>query len=50
MSICLLGTAAMPQRMLPAGPVAGVIAQRRNYLAAAGIWLLGIVIVVTLVS
>jgi hypothetical protein len=36
--------------MLPAGPMAGALAQRRIYLAAAGIWLLAVVIVVTLLS
>jgi hypothetical protein len=50
MSICLLGTAALPQTLLPAGPMAGVLAQRRIYLAAAGLWLLAVVIVVTLLS
>jgi hypothetical protein len=50
MSILLLGTAAMPQTVLPAGPMAGVLAQRRIYLAVAGIWLLAVVIVVTLIS
>jgi hypothetical protein len=50
LSICLLGTAAIPQTVLPAGPMAGVLAQRRIYLAVAGIWLLAVVIVVTLLS
>jgi hypothetical protein len=50
MSILLLGTAAMPQTVLPAGPMAGVLAQRRIYLAVAGIWLLAVVVVVTLIS
>lgn len=50
MSILLLGTAAMPQAVLPAGPMAGVLTQRRIYLAVAGIWLLAVVIVVTLIS
>jgi hypothetical protein len=50
MSICLLGTAALPQTVLPAGPMTGVLAQRRIYLAAAGIWLLAVVIVVTLLA
>jgi hypothetical protein len=50
LSICLLGTAAMPQTMLPAGPVAGVLAQRRIYLATAGIGLLAVVIIATIVS
>jgi hypothetical protein len=50
MSICLLGVAALPQTALPAGPMAGALTQRRVYLAAAGIWLLAVVIVVTLVS
>jgi hypothetical protein len=50
MSICLLGMAAMPQTMLPAGPLAGVVAQRRIYFATAGIWLLAVVIVVRLLS
>jgi hypothetical protein len=50
MSILLLGTAAMPQTVLPAGPMVGVLAQRRIYLAVAGIWLLAVVIVVTVIS
>jgi hypothetical protein len=50
MSICLLGAAALPQTVLPAGPMAGALTQRRIYLAAAGIWLLAVVIVVTLLS
>jgi hypothetical protein len=50
MSILLLGTAAMPQTVLPAGPMVGVLAQRRIYLAVAGIWLLAVVIVVTIIS
>jgi hypothetical protein len=50
LSICFLGAAAMPQTMLPAGPVAAVVAQRRIYLAAAGIWLLAVVVFVTIVS
>ena len=50
MSILLLGTAAMPQTVLPAGPLAGALAQRRIYLAVAGIWLLAVVIVVTVFS
>ena len=50
MSIVLLGAAALPQTVLPAGPIAGALTQRRVYLAAAGIWLLAVVIVVTLVS
>jgi hypothetical protein len=50
MSILLLGTAAMPQTALPAGPIAGVLAHRRIYLVAAGIWLLGVVVVVTVFS
>jgi hypothetical protein len=50
MSILLLGTAAMPQTVLPAGPIASVLAQRRIYLVAAGIWLLAVVIVVTVSS
>jgi hypothetical protein len=49
-SIGLLGSAAMPQRVLPAGPVAAVIARRRLYLAAAGIWILAVVAVVTTFS
>ena len=50
LAICLLGAAALPQTMLPAGPMAGALTQRRIYVAAAGIWLLAVVIVVTLVS
>jgi hypothetical protein len=47
LSIVLLGAAALPQRALPAGPVAAVIATKRAYIAAAGIWLLALVAVVT---
>jgi hypothetical protein len=46
-SILLLGAAAVPQRALPAGPMAAAIATKRAYLAAAGIWLLAIVAIVT---
>jgi hypothetical protein len=46
-SIVLLAAAALPQQALPAGPVAAAIATRRTYIAAAGIWLLAIVAVVT---
>jgi len=47
LSIGLLAVAAVPQRLLPAGHVAAVIATRRAYLAAAGIWLFAVVAVVT---
>src|SRR5581483_268036 len=50
LSIGLLGTAAVPQRALPAGRTAAVLTQRRAYLAAAGIWLLAVVVVVTVFS
>jgi hypothetical protein len=50
LSISLLSAAALPQTMLPAGPIAGVLARQRMYLATAGIGLLAIVIVITLVS
>jgi hypothetical protein len=50
LAICLLGAAALPQTVLPAGPMAGALAQRRIYLATAGIWLLAVVIFVTLFS
>jgi hypothetical protein len=47
MSIGLLAVAALPQRLLPAGPAAALIARRRVYIAAAGIWLFALVAVVT---
>jgi hypothetical protein len=50
LSIFLLGAAAMPQTVLPAGPMVGALAQRRLYLAIAGIWLLAVVVVVTIIS
>jgi hypothetical protein len=50
LSIFLLGMAAMPHTVLPAGPVAGVLVQRRVYLATVGIGLLAVVIVATLLS
>jgi hypothetical protein len=46
-SISLLAAAAAPQRVMPAGRAAAVVAERRAYLAAAGIWLLVVVAVVT---
>ena len=49
-SILLLGTAAMPQTVLPAGPMAGRLARHRMYLVLSGIWLLIVVIAVTLIS
>ncbi len=50
LSIALLAAAAMPQRVVPAGRTAGFVAERRAYLAAAGIWLLAIVAAVTAFS
>src|SRR5581483_8708966 len=48
-SILLLGAAALPQHVLVgAGRTGAVIAQRRGYIAAAGIWLLAVVAVVTI--
>jgi hypothetical protein len=46
-AIMLLTLAAAPQRVLPAGRAAAVVASRRIYFAAAGIWLLVVVAVVT---
>jgi hypothetical protein len=46
-AIVLLALAAAPQRLLPAGRAAAVVAERRLYFAAAGIWLLAVVAVVT---
>ena len=50
MSILLLGTAAMPQTVLPAGPMAGLLARHGMYLVLSGIWLLIVVIAFTLIS
>jgi hypothetical protein len=50
LAILLLTTAAAPQRVLPAGRTAAVIATRRGYLAAAGIALLVVVAVITAAS
>ncbi len=47
LAIALLSIAAVPQRMLPAGPAAEFVAERRGYIVAIGIWLLAIVAVVT---
>jgi hypothetical protein len=47
LAIFLLATAAAPQRVLPAGRTAAVIAQQRTVIAAAGISLLVAVAVVT---
>jgi hypothetical protein len=46
-AIFLLALAAAPQQVLPAGRAAAIVAMRRGYLAAAGIWLLIVVAVVT---
>ena len=46
-AIVLLALAAAPQRLLPDGRAAAVVASRRMYFAAAGIWLLAVVAVVT---
>jgi hypothetical protein len=48
LSIALLGAAAVPQSALPAGRAAALLTQRRAYLAAAGIWLLAVVVIVTI--
>jgi hypothetical protein len=42
MSIGLLSVAAVPDRLLPEGPVAAALAQKRIELAVAGIWLLAL--------
>jgi hypothetical protein len=47
LSIGLLSAAAMPAAVLRAGPTAAFIAERRAYLAAAGIALLALVAVIT---
>ena len=47
LAILFLATAAAPQRVLPAGRTAAVIARQRMYLAAAGIGLLVAVAVAT---
>lgn len=46
-AIMLLALAAAPQRVLPAGRAAAIVATRRAYFAAAGIWLLVVVAIVT---
>ena len=46
-AIVLLALAAAPQHVLPAGRAAAIVATRRAYFAAAGIWLLVVVAVVT---
>jgi hypothetical protein len=43
LSIGLLSVAALPQDALPAGRAAALVATRRIWIAAAGIWLLAIV-------
>jgi hypothetical protein len=47
MAIVLLALAAAPQHVLPAGRAAAIVATRRAYFAAAGIWLLVVVAIVT---
>jgi hypothetical protein len=47
MAIILLALAAAPQHVLPAGRAAAIVATRRAYFAAAGIWLLVVVAIVT---
>lgn len=49
-SIGLLAVAAVPQTVLPAGPAAAVIARRRGWIAAAGIWLLAVVALVAVIA
>jgi hypothetical protein len=49
-AIALLALAAAPQRVLPAGRAAAIVATRRAYFAAAGIWLLVVVAIVTAFS
>jgi hypothetical protein len=49
-SVGLLAVAAVPQTMLPATPAATVIARRRGLIAAAGIWLLAVVVVAAVLS
>ncbi len=49
-SIGLLAVAAVPQTVLPAGPAAAVIARRRGWIAAAGIWLLAVVALVAVLA
>jgi hypothetical protein len=49
-AIVLLGLAAAPQRVLPDGRGAAIVAARRAYFAAAGIWLLVVVAIVTAFS
>jgi hypothetical protein len=49
-SIGLLAVAAVPQTALPAGPAAAVIARRRGWIAAAGVWLLAIVALVAVLA
>ena len=50
LAILFLATAAAPQRVLPAGRTAAVIARQRMYLAAAGIGLLVAVALATAVA
>jgi hypothetical protein len=49
-AILLLTAAALPNGMLPAGRVAQLVAHRRIYIAAAGIWLLVVVAVVAIAA
>jgi hypothetical protein len=48
LSIGLLGAAAVPQSVWPAGATAAFVARRRAYLATAGIWLLAVVAAIAL--
>jgi hypothetical protein len=47
-AIGLLAAAAAPQRMLPAGTTGAFVADKRLQLAAAGIWLVAVVAVLTI--
>jgi hypothetical protein len=49
-SIGLLAAAAVPNTVLPAGATAAFLSSKRAYLAAAGIWLLVVVAVITAVA
>jgi len=46
LSLVFFTGAALPDRLLPAGPLGAAVAARRAYLAAAGIWLLALAAVV----
>jgi hypothetical protein len=50
LSIVLLATAAAPQRALPVGAAASFVAERRAWLAAAGVWLLAVVAALTVLT